>query len=135
MKLKQQKINLHQSAKEGTLDNAPKELVTEVNLRKVDHQGFTVFAVAAVYGHIDQIPAKFLTQDNLLLGHRTVFQIAAQREHLDQIPQRLLSEENLRLPDYRKNSPLRIAARYGNFDQLQGLNFPKGLSPYPHSRS
>jgi endogenous inhibitor of DNA gyrase (YacG/DUF329 family) len=98
---------LHKAARNGTLNQVPRELLTKETLTIVSKphyapEGFyftgsgykakteTVLHIAALYGHGDQIPAEFLTPDLLSIeagGHaQTVLHYFALSKSLDLIP-------------------------------------------------
>ena len=98
---------LHKAARNGTLNQVPRELLTKETLTIVSKphyapEGFyftgsgykakteTVLHIAALYGHGDQIPVEFLTPDLLSIeagGHaQTVLHYFASSKSLDLIP-------------------------------------------------
>ena len=98
---------LHKAARNGTLNQVPRELLTKETLTIVSKpryapEGFyftgsgykakteTVLHIAALYGHGDQIPVEFLTPDLLSIeagGHaQTVLHYFALSKSLDLIP-------------------------------------------------
>ena len=118
--------SIHDAAIQGTLHNLPKEIITEENLNSQNNEGTTVFHLAARYGHLDQIPTKFLNEANLLKNagffdvgsSDSALLTAAYYGHLDQIPKELLTEKNLLAKNPDGISALNLASDNEHLDQL-----------------
>jgi len=111
------KRNLHKAAINGTLEQAPKELLTYENLTALDNQGDTVFHKSASKGTLDKLPKELVTEKNFLVKNTsgwTTFDVAAMYGYLDQIPEHLLTPKVM-LNGY---STLHLAAGEGHLNQL-----------------
>jgi len=113
---------IFEAAENGTLNQIPRELLTQENLTIKDKYEDTPLHYAAWYGHLDQIPKELLTQENLTIKNGdgdTPLHWAAKKGHLDQIPQELLTQENLTIENEEDGgTPLHNAAENGHIDQI-----------------
>lgn len=120
---------LHKAARNGTLNQVPRELLTKENLTIVAKpsyapEGFyftgsgykakteTVLHIAALYGHGDQIPVEFLTPDLLSIeakGHaQTVLHYFALSKSLELIPKIYDNSEMWNIKDRQGFTPRKL---------------------------
>jgi ankyrin repeat protein len=111
----------HKAARNGHLDQIPKELLTAENLLQPNNSGWTCLHIAAERGHLGQVPKELLTAENLLqpnTSNENCLHFAARNGHLDQIPKELLTAENLLQPNNSGWTCLHIAAERGHLGQV-----------------
>jgi ankyrin repeat protein len=80
---------LWDAARNGHLDQIPKELLTAENLLQPNEDGNTCLHLATYYGHLGQIPKELLTAENLLKpdkDNENCLHFAARNGHLDKLP-------------------------------------------------
>jgi ankyrin repeat protein len=91
--------NIYAAAERGTLRDVRGEMLTEKALTSVDpDKGYAPIHIAAMFGHLDQIPKERLTPAVMSapsLDKLNALHYAAREHHLDQVPKRLLTPELL----------------------------------------
>lgn len=109
--------NLYAAAERGTLRDVPAEMLTEKALTSIDEDtGYAPIHVAAMFGHLDQIPQGRLTPavisapstDKLNALH-----YAARSRNIRQVPQRLLTPELLGDQTHTDWTPAHEIAAWG----------------------
>ena len=112
---------LHWAATDGYLDQAPKELLTEENMRIKNNAGDSVLHKAAFHGNLHQIPICLLTEANITLNGNfewTPLHMAAQGGHVDQIPIESITQHSLSIQTLAGATPLHDAAANGHLNQI-----------------
>jgi ankyrin repeat protein len=86
---------VYAAAELGTLSGLPAEVLTEEALASIDKdQSYAPIHIAAMFGHLDQIPQERLTPAVMSVPSRdklNAVHYAAREHHLDQVPKRLLT--------------------------------------------
>jgi putative phage-type endonuclease len=113
---------LHRGARNGTLEQIPKELLTLELFLIQNHEGQTALHVAAHKCTLRQVPEAFVTSQTLSVKdqfNRTPLHIAAYYGSLDQLPNpECITLENLSVKDGFGRTPVHIAAQHGHLNQL-----------------
>jgi putative phage-type endonuclease len=116
-------IPLHGAAKNGKLDEIPRELLTVDLFLVQNSEGETALHVAARNGTLDHVPAEFFTEETLSVMEmygRTPLHLAAKFDSLNQIPRDALTLKLLGIKTHNehRSSVVHVAARNNNLGQI-----------------
>ena len=99
----------------------PAKLLTEPLLSLTSNSGYSVFHVAAAYGHLDQIPISLLTPavvvSKIHLGN-TLLHEAAEHGALDRFPKRYFTLHNFLQRNFGGETVFHVAGFNGHLGQV-----------------
>ena len=109
-------MNLHEKAKKELLKDEDFSLITTDMLNEAQHDGNTVWHMAAGFNCLDSIPKHLFTEESMNLKNQfgeTVLHIAALSNTLKNVPKEILTYDSLMQKKLIKGKPCFILPRDG----------------------